>query len=464
MKAIITICRNSLCLLLTVALFASCNSGGEQPAQNEFSETVLANGIQVMVQSVVDTDRVGVEILYPAGFTVESQGHTQLSHLVEHLLCKSATEKYGAGESWKLVTEKGSATAETLPGFSHFGYGVPTKDLGLVLSIEADRLRTLRIDPAVVAREAEHCYAEVSKLRQDDQMPLIKFAAMAALQNWRFGASEAKVSAGLEDIPESAIAAFLRNNYSPRGMLVVITGGVSSQDAFAEAKKHLEGIEFPAPRPLEATRWDRHPPTESMTWDGQITGAFLWCDPPNDPFHRVVLSLWGNLLLQKLRTDVELTAISTFVMTSSNIWPLGELPFFVYVSARSSYTPTQIESALRDRIDFVKTRTTDETITGQIHQLAEQLVQQGTFNMKLMEAQKASLVEQAGLSDEEATTQLLLRHSINLGTRHMLFMGQFEDLVRRLQTLQPEQLTEIVTKTLDPANQHVTILHAQPAE
>lgn len=441
-------------------LACGCARGGDDAKTSGLVRSVLSNGLTVIVQPVTGTKRVGVEFIYRAGIVDEPEGRTQIAHFVEHLACKSPTETYRAGESWNLLQEKGAANAETLPTFTHYDYGVAAADLELVMKIEADRLRALRLDPDVSKREASYCYSEINNLQKMENAPVVKFATMAANQSWRFGSERANVASGLETIPAEEVAAFYRANYHPGNLVIVVSGGVSPDRVLRLVKKHFENLNLPAPPPREPVDWSSLPPVGVIAWDSSVTGVFVWFEPPADPLDQAIMSLWGNLARLHLSQDVEINAVVRFIMTPSHIWPVGRLPFFIYASVGPGYNADQVHRAISDRVEHLKQGIMESVDASQFQSLVDQLAFQSTLSQQTIAVQMQFLTEQRGMAESRAMDQILLQHSMNLGARGLFLGGDVDARLAELRLVDASRLSSLIERCLDPARRHVTIVRA----
>ncbi len=450
--------------LSTLALLlVGCTEDDGPVGSTRLVRTQLSNGVTVIVQPVTGVTRVGVEFMYRVGFLDEPEGRPQLAHFMEHLILKSPTATYRAGESWNMLQEKGTSNAETMPTFTHYDYGVAARDLEMVLELEVDRLMSLRLDSEVNAREASYCYSELEALQQMEIAPLIKFATMAAHQSWRFGGESATVLAGLESIPHEEIAAFYRSRYHPGNLAIIITGGVSSQRAIELVRKHFEGLSLPEPEPAVPIDWSSRPPVARVLWDSTVPGVFVWFEPPEDEIERTVLSLWGTLVRGQLIEDVEISAVARFVAGPDHVWSVGRLPYFVYVSVAEGYNTEQAYRALGDRLERIVGELANEFDISQFKSLISQLEIQGRLGGQTVDAQLQYYTQQRGLNENQGLERIFLQHSINLGVRDLLLGENIDRRLADLRRIDGDQLVDIVTRALDPAKRRVTILEPTAA-
>jgi zinc protease len=105
------------------------------------SETVLDNGLTILVKPMPDDPMVTTMIWYGVGSRDEDVGETGLSHYLEHMLFKG-TEKLRPGEIDRL-TQKGGGTnnASTRHDATEYHFTFPADTWETAIEIEADRMR-----------------------------------------------------------------------------------------------------------------------------------------------------------------------------------------------------------------------------------------------------------------------------------------------------------------------------------
>ncbi|MBV8715019.1 MAG: insulinase family protein [Chloroflexi bacterium] len=116
-------------------------------ASASFQQTVLDNGLRVILREVRERPLVGVWMWYRVGGRNELPGTTGVSHWVEHMLFKGG-KRFGKGEITKEISRRGGAlNAFTWIDCTAYFETLPASEIDLALSIEADRIYDTRIEP-----------------------------------------------------------------------------------------------------------------------------------------------------------------------------------------------------------------------------------------------------------------------------------------------------------------------------
>jgi zinc protease len=131
-------------------------------------ETILGNGLKVLLVEEPKTPVVTVQVWYKVGSRNEPVGKTGLSHMLEHMMFKG-TPTIGPKQFDTLVTRNGGVdNAETQSDFTGYYEDFAADRVSLGLELEADRMAHLLIDEKEFAPEHQ-VVIEERHLRIEDQ-------------------------------------------------------------------------------------------------------------------------------------------------------------------------------------------------------------------------------------------------------------------------------------------------------
>ena len=109
-------------------------------------ETVLPNGLTLLVKEVRNAPVVSFSVWYRVGTRNEHTGITGVSHLLEHMLFKG-TRQYRLGEIARTLFLNGASfNASTYYDWTNYYATIAADRLELAMRIEADRMVNSRID------------------------------------------------------------------------------------------------------------------------------------------------------------------------------------------------------------------------------------------------------------------------------------------------------------------------------
>jgi zinc protease len=122
-----------------------------QPAKSfdvAFKEFTLKNGLRVILSEDHSAPTYSICVTYNVGSRDERQGRTGFAHLFEHMMFQGS-ENVGKGEHFILVLNNGgSANGTTNADRTNYFQTLPANQLELGLFLEADRMRSLKINQA----------------------------------------------------------------------------------------------------------------------------------------------------------------------------------------------------------------------------------------------------------------------------------------------------------------------------
>lgn len=409
----------------------------------------LDNGATVILLPVKGTEYVGIESFYRVGFIDEPAGLTQAAHLLEHCACKGATISYAPGESFDHLGRVGMANAETLATFTHYDLMVPARELETALRIEAERLTSLRIDESLVRQEAPRCYAEASAVESSQKAPLFKFAVMAAVQGWRHGADTALIKGGLAEAPLQSLLDFHQQTYTPGNLLLVLAGDFDSAEARRLIERHIGAIPARAALPREPIDWGAVPVRREISWDSSRTALVIASPPPERPRDRLILTLWGTVLFDRLTADAQLGAAASFAACSAYVSPVGDMPFFLYATVARDADPVEAEQLLIQRARALAADLQNDAALARIRLFARSFSVPPPLDSAAVAAQSRALAAHQNMEPSQAAMMILGNAALQAGIRAEVFGSAPGSLVDEIDAMTADELRALTAVALD---------------
>ena len=141
-------------------------------AQDNVKSFTLANGMEGVVIEDHRSPVVVNMVWYRAGAADEPRGKSGIAHMLEHLLFKG-TENLAPGEFSKTVAANGgSDNAFTAKDYTAYFQRVAADRLELMMKMEADRMRNLRISEEDVLTERDVVLEERNQRTDSDPSAL----------------------------------------------------------------------------------------------------------------------------------------------------------------------------------------------------------------------------------------------------------------------------------------------------
>ena len=211
---------------------------------DEVTGFALENGLQVVV---IEDHRVPVVVQmlwYRVGAADEPAGRSGIAHFLEHLMFKG-TDELGAGEFSEVVAAQGGRdNAFTSWDYTAYFQRVAADRLELMMQMEADRMRDLRLEEAEVATERQVILEERAQRIDSDPSALFDEQAQAAQYlNHPYGRPIIGWRHEMETLSRAQALEFYRTYYAPNNAILIVAGDVTPAEVRALAEKHYGPLE-----------------------------------------------------------------------------------------------------------------------------------------------------------------------------------------------------------------------------
>ena len=199
----------------------------------------LENGLKIVVLEDHRAPVVVHMVWYRVGAADERLGKSGIAHFLEHLMFKG-TDDLGPGELSKTVTRNGgSDNAFTSWDYTAYFQRIAADRLDLVMKMEADRMRDLRMTVDDVTTERQVVLEERAQRIDSDPGALFREQRNAAQYlNHPYGIPVIGWRKEMEQLNRDDAFAFYRRFYAPNNAVLVVAGDVQPGDVFALAKKY----------------------------------------------------------------------------------------------------------------------------------------------------------------------------------------------------------------------------------
>ncbi|MCA3455480.1 MAG: insulinase family protein [Rhodobacter sp.] len=212
-------------------------------ASPALAETVtdftLPNGLQVVVIEDHRAPVVVHMVWYRVGAADEPPGHSGIAHFLEHLMFKG-TDEVPSGKFSEIVqAQGGSDNAFTSWDYTAYFQRVAADRLDLVMKLEADRMRDLRLTQEDVVTERAVILEERTTRTDSDPGALFGEQAQAAQYlNHPYGIPIIGWRHEIEQLDRDDALAFYRRFYAPNNAVLVVAGDVTPDEVKRLAERH----------------------------------------------------------------------------------------------------------------------------------------------------------------------------------------------------------------------------------
>ncbi len=189
----------------------------------------LDNGMQVVVVPIHRMPVVTHMVWYKAGSADEPPGKTGVAHLLEHLMFKG-TESLPSGDFSKIVARVGgSENAFTSLDYTGYFQTVAVDHLEKMMTMEADRMRNLVLDPKEV--ETERLVVLEERRQRTDNNPgsiLREHVNAALFLNYPYRRPIIGWEHEIRSLSVDDLRNFYKQWYTPSNTILVVAGDITA--------------------------------------------------------------------------------------------------------------------------------------------------------------------------------------------------------------------------------------------
>ncbi len=203
----------------------------------------LKNGMKVILSPNKEVPSICYRIFFRVGGKYESPGTTGISHLFEHMMFNGSA-KYKPGMFDRLLEENGGySNGSTWNDFTNYWEEFNSDKLELVLDMEADRMKALKLDTENLEQE-RYIVMEERRLSVDNnpQNKMEEELYANAFVSHLYRQPVIGWMNDLEKITLDDCKYFYKTYYSPNNSILVLTGDFEKAQAKKLISKYFEKI------------------------------------------------------------------------------------------------------------------------------------------------------------------------------------------------------------------------------
>lgn len=201
------------------------NTHGIDPEAFKVVEKTLSNGLKVRLLRETSVPTVTYYTFFKVGSRNEQVGITGISHLFEHMMF-NGSEKYGPKEfDRQLESRGGYSNAYTSSDVTAYYEDFDREALPLVVDLESDRMRALRINDEALSSERE-VVKEERRFRVDNDIGGTMDEQLDALAFFSHPYRWPVIGwmGDIERISKEDCETFFRTYYAPNNAVLVVVG------------------------------------------------------------------------------------------------------------------------------------------------------------------------------------------------------------------------------------------------
>lgn len=229
---------------LGLAALLSGLAAATADAEPQVSSFTLENGMQGVVIEDHRAPVVTHMVWYRVGSADEPTGFSGVAHFLEHLMFKG-TDDIPEGAFSKIIAENGGQdNAFTSYDYTAYFQQIAADRLDLVMTMEADRMRNLRLTKALVDPERDVVLEERSQRTENDPGALFREQMQAATYlNHPYGDPVIGWRSEIAALSLENALDFYEDHYAPDQAILVVAGDVTPAEVEKLAKIHYGPLE-----------------------------------------------------------------------------------------------------------------------------------------------------------------------------------------------------------------------------
>jgi zinc protease len=202
----------------------------------------LSNGLKIFLKEIHTAPIISSWLWYRVGSRDEVQGHTGVSHWVEHMQFKG-TEQFPANMLDKAISREGGTwNAMTYLDWTAYYETMPADKIDLALRLEADRMLHSRFEPSEVDSERT---VIISEREGNENEPLFQLGEAIQQTAFRIHPYHHEVigdMADLRTITRDDLYNHYRAFYVPNNAIMAMAGDFDTPSMLARIKEYFEPI------------------------------------------------------------------------------------------------------------------------------------------------------------------------------------------------------------------------------
>lgn len=227
----------------TVWLFSAILLIGCERSASPVHETVLDNGLKVIVREDHRAPVVVSQVWYKIGAIDEPKGLTGISHVLEHMMFQGTKELKPNEFSRIIARNGGRENAFTGQDYTAYFQTLEKSRLTIAFKLEADRMQNLVINEERFKKEIQ-VVMEERRLRTEDKPNSLTYEKFRATV-YQVHPYKDPVIGWMEDlksITAKDLEDWYRRYYAPNNATLVVVGDVKPEEVFKLAKEHFGDI------------------------------------------------------------------------------------------------------------------------------------------------------------------------------------------------------------------------------
>ena len=211
--------------------------------QDKVTETVLANGLTVIMYEDHSVPLVAMNLTFKAGTKYERPGYTGITGVCAEIF-QAGTARFETGEYDRIIRSGGGTTKfSTGMDFSSFAATVPSRMLDTLLKMESDRLANTQItfEKVVAARQTVNIN-RITELENSLYAKINQELRTLSFQSHPYRIPRHGWPADLSALTVDDVTAYFRSYFAPNNAVMALAGDFDADKIIFNLQKYFESI------------------------------------------------------------------------------------------------------------------------------------------------------------------------------------------------------------------------------
>ncbi len=349
--------------MILLLLFLNATSYAQMTAEDVKTFT-LKNGMKFLVVEDFSIPNANMYFFYKVGSRNEHQGITGLSHFFEHMMFNGA-KKYGP-KVFDQVMEfnGGSNNAYTTQDVTVYTDWFPVSSAEVMFDLEADRISSLSIDPKMVESERGVVLSERrTGLENSPWRNIIQSVQATAFIEHPYHWPVLGYEDDMKNWTQQDLERYFKTYYAPNNCVVVVSGAIKFEKVKELAVKYLEPIPAQPAPPKVYINEPKQKGERRITVQKDVANPYLVIgyhvpEAQNEDYY--ALSILSSILSSGKSSRLYDSLVDKKQLATAVYTDYGEsfdpTLFYFYTSANNDVNETDLENAIYEELDKIKTQ------------------------------------------------------------------------------------------------------------
>lgn len=350
-------------LIILLLLFLNAISYAQMTAE-DVKPFTLKNGMKFLVVEDFSIPNANMYFFYKVGSRNEYQGITGLSHFFEHMMFNGA-KKYGP-KVFDQVMEfnGGSNNAYTTQDLTVYSDWFPVSSTEVMFDLEADRISSLSIDPKMVESERGVVLSERrTGLENSPWRNIIQSVQATAFIEHPYHWPVIGYEDDMKNWTQKDLERYFKTYYAPNNCVVVVSGAIKLEKVKELAIKYLEPIPAQPAPPKVYIKEPEQRGERRITVQKDVANPYLvigYHVPETKSEDYYALNILSSILTSGKSSRLYASLVDKKQLATAVYTDYGESfdpnLFYFYTSTNNDVNETDLENAIYEELDKIKTQ------------------------------------------------------------------------------------------------------------